>query len=1257
MNYRKSISFPAYLLRAVTLIALMLSAGTCPAATYESPSTPKSIRVVMDDNYPPYAFRDDRGLLKGIIVDQWGLWERKTGIHVEITGTDWAIAQRRMQAGEFDVIDTIFRNGNRDKIYDFTKPYADIPVPLFFHKDISGIRGPDDARGFMVAAKAGGNVIDVLRKYGVTNIVEYPSYEKIIEAARDGKVKVFTVDRPPAFYYLNKMGIQNDFRVTKSLYHGEFHRAVLKGHTDLLAAVEHGFASIGKADYEAIDKRWMGSSISSVPYLRYLFYGTGVVSTLVLLLVGWLWILRRAVSSKTRELVESEQHHRSILKMAMDGIWLVDTEGRLLEVNGSYCRMSGYSEQELLGMRISDLEAAENADEAAAHIRRVMEFGEDRFESRHRSKDGAIYEVEISVQFRPVKGGQLVVFIHDITERKLRENATRQADILLQLANTHTDLHACMSALTASLQGWSGCEAVGIRLRDGSAFPYFETRGFPFEGGQVEQRLCNGPDGKLPRGEADCMCGEILGGRFDPVLPFFTVRGSFWSNNSSVQLAGTAQSERQARSRNRCTFEGYESVALIPMHAGGQIVGMMQFNDHRKYRFTPAVIDILEGMADNVALTLVRRQIEDELYKSENHFRTLVDTIPDLIWLKDAEGVYLSCNAMFESFFGAKQADIVGKTDYDFVAREIADFFREHDRKAMAADHPSSNEEWVTFAADGHRALLYTTKTPMKDAGGRLIGVLGIGRDITELKLAVEAVSESENRLRNALEGTNDGLWDVQFNSGKTYLSPRSCEILGYAENEINEVIEAWSDLVHPDDLQVTQERLRAHIGGRATIFEVEQRLRTKSGDWKWIHTRGKVVERDKDGAPLRITGTHSDITDKKILEFQLHQAQKMESVGQLAGGVAHDFNNMLGVIIGYSELALMSLAPSQPVYASLIEIRSAAERSADLTRQLLAFARKQTIAPKVIDLNDTVTGMLKMLQRLIGERINLNWHPAPGIWMIKVDPSQVDQILANLCVNARDAITDVGRITIRTENCSYETDHCTTHLAVDPGEYVRLVVSDDGSGMDEETKAHIFEPFYTTKGVGEGTGLGLATVYGIVKQNNGFISVDSELGLGTTFTVYLPRHAGESEQARTEAVAEHLPSGRETILLVEDEPTILMMTAMILERQGYQVFSAGTAGEAIRLFKEQTGRIHLLMSDVVMPDMNGLDLFTELQSINPRLICLFMSGYTADVIAPHGVLEEGVNFIQKPFSLLDLARKVRAVLDGDCGPATEIRI
>jgi CheY-like chemotaxis protein len=344
-----------------------------------------------------------------------------------------------------------------------------------------------------------------------------------------------------------------------------------------------------------------------------------------------------------------------------------------------------------------------------------------------------------------------------------------------------------------------------------------------------------------------------------------------------------------------------------------------------------------------------------------------------------------------------------------------------------------------------------------------------------------------------------------------------------------------------------------------------------------------------------------------------------------------------------------MHLAPTHRVCADLKEISKTAERSADLTRQLLTFARQQTIAPKVLDLNETVSGMLKMLQRLIGENLHLTWKPAADLWQTKIDPSQVDQILANLCVNARDAIEDTGRITIESDNCTIDTDYCTNHQDAVPGEYVRLSVSDDGTGMDKETLPHIFEPFYTTKEMGKGTGLGLATVYGAVKQNNGFINIYSEPGQGTTFSIYLPRDAtSKSSQSATEGPATPIPRGQETILLVEDEPAILNITSQMLENQGYIVLKAGTPGSAIKLVREHHGEIHLLMTDVIMPEMNGRDLAKNVHSINPGIKRLFMSGYTADVIAHHGVLDDDVHFIQKPFSLTNMAAMVREVLDSN---------
>jgi PAS domain S-box-containing protein len=407
--------------------------------------------------------------------------------------------------------------------------------------------------------------------------------------------------------------------------------------------------------------------------------------------------------------------------------------------------------------------------------------------------------------------------------------------------------------------------------------------------------------------------------------------------------------------------------------------------------------------------------------------------------------------------------------------------------------------------------------------------------------------------------------------------------------------------------------------------------------------------------APNQFACIFSDITERKQaeleknrLETQLQQAQKMESVGRLAGGVAHDFNNMLTVILGHAELALMKIDPTQPLFADMEQIHKSAERSASLTRQLLAFARKQVISPVDLDLNESVAGVLKMLQRLIGECIHLTWRPAANLWNVKMDPSQIDQILANLCVNARDSIVDVGDIIIETGNCSLDKEYCAQNLGFVPGDYLRLSVSDNGSGMDKETIEHIFEPFFTTKRMGEGTGLGLATVYGIVKQNNGFINVYSEPGCGTTFTIYLPRHEPNDGHVRSAGDSRQVSRGHETILLVEDEPAILKLTTEILGIQGYTVMPTSVPAEAIRIASEHVGEIHMIMTDVVMPEMNGRDLAKKLQSLYPQLKCLFMSGYTADVIAHYGVLDEDVHFIQKPFSMRDLSIKVREILD--CG-------
>ena len=516
-----------------------------------------------------------------------------------------------------------------------------------------------------------------------------------------------------------------------------------------------------------------------------------------------------------------------------------------------------------------------------------------------------------------------------------------------------------------------------------------------------------------------------------------------------------------------------------------------------------------------------------------------------------------------------------------------------------------------------------------------------------ELYVTMQEVVE---RYRALFNQAGEGILIMSEEGTVIDVNESFCRMHGYSKEEILSM--NISDLDKNGGTEEVPERTELMKDGDSLVFEVEHCH--KNGHTFQLQVSATLIT---FGGKAVIQSFHHDITERMRaekerikLEAQLQQSQKMESVGRLAGGVAHDFNNLLTIISGYSQLGIGELDPSEPVHSYFIYIKNAADKSADLTRQLLAFARKQTIEPIVLDLNETVAGMLKILQRLIGEGIHLIWQPAPKLWQVKVDPSQIDQILANLCINARDSIADIGSIIIETENIIIDEIFTARHPGITPGEFVRFSIRDNGCGMDKETQAQIFEPFFTTKDLGKGTGLGLAMVYGIVKQNNGFIDVYSEPGIGTTFTIYLPRHIREGDVAHVvpEVVTEFAARGKETVLLVEDELDILKMAAKILEKHGYSVLQANTPKDAICIAENHANEINLLITDVVMPEMNGRDLAHTLKTQHPHLKCIYMSGYTADVIAHHGVLAEGVNFIQKPFSLSVLTSKVRTVLDSE---------
>ncbi len=527
-------------------------------------------------------------------------------------------------------------------------------------------------------------------------------------------------------------------------------------------------------------------------------------------------------------------------------------------------------------------------------------------------------------------------------------------------------------------------------------------------------------------------------------------------------------------------------------------------------------------------------------------------------------------------------------------------------------------------------------------------------RELMSRRQAEEAAARLYQANELLLTSVAEGILGLDVRGRHTFVNPAAAAMLGYAPEEL--IGRPSHSVWHHTRADGTPNPVEEC----AILAVYRSGTAHRSADDLFWRKDGSSFPVQYTGTPMRDGGrvvgavvTFTDITElraseeaRRKLGEQLVQSQKMESVGRLAGGVAHDFNNMLGVIIGHAELALMHVGANTPLLEDLQEIRKAAERSAELTRQLLAFARKQTVVRRVLDLNETVDGMLRMLRRLIGEQIELVWRPGAGAAVVRMDPSQIDQILANLLVNGRDAIEGAGTITIETSSASLDAAHCATRPHLAPGEYVLLSVRDSGRGMDPGTMSNIFEPFFTTKDVGQGTGLGLATVYGIVKQNEGLIGVQSEKGVGTRFDIYLPRQAGCVTRGAMNPAQPPLARPHETILLVEDERAILEMTTLMLRGLGYHVLPASTADEAMELAVRSASELSLLVTDVVMPATNGRELATNLLSLYPGLKLLYMSGYTSNILAHHGVAEEGGRFLQKPFSLNELALKVREALE-----------
>jgi two-component system cell cycle sensor histidine kinase/response regulator CckA len=668
-----------------------------------------------------------------------------------------------------------------------------------------------------------------------------------------------------------------------------------------------------------------------------------------------------------------------------------------------------------------------------------------------------------------------------------------------------------------------------------------------------------------------------------------------------------------------------------------------------------SIRNIGERRAARQALQRAHDELEErvkartaELDAQQEFLRAVVDTSPHAIFVKDSQGYFTLVNRAVERAYGKSAAEILGKTEADLNGyhHEIQTFVQDDKEVIETLRAKFIPEEQLTNSRTGETRLFQTIKVPLVMPGTEAVHILGVATDITDHKRSEQVLRETEERYRLLFESNPQAMW-VYDRETLVFLAVNEAAIFHYGYSRDEFLSLTIKDIRAPEDVPVLLDNLSNENGINP------------AGAWKHRKKDGTTIDVEIISHPLVFAGRDAklvlakDITERKRAEAalketeeQLRQSQKLEGVGQLAGGIAHDFNNLLTVITGFSSLAMRGLQPEDPLLSNLEEIKKAGDRAASLTRQLLAFSRRQVLQPKILNLDSVVSEMEKMLRRLIGENIDLRAVLEPNLGSVKADPGQIEQIILNLAVNARDSMPAGGKLTIETDNVYLDEDYVRNHVGTEAGPHVMLAVSDTGSGMDPKTQARIFEPFFTTKELGKGTGLGLSTVYGIVKQSGGNIWVYSEVGRGTTFKIYLPRVDEGAQQYKRGSQLAEVFQGTETILLIEDEEMLRKLAQQTLTMYGYRVLDAANGESAVSLFEQHQGQIDLVLTDVIMPGLSGREVVDRLLKVRPELRVLFMSGYTDDAIVHQGVLDEAANFIQKPFAPDSLARKVREVLN-----------
>ena len=943
---------------------------------------------------------------------------------------------------------------------------------------------------------------------------------------------------------------------------------------------------------------------------------------------------------------ESEKKFRDLYDNAPLGYHEYNLQGQITKVNQTDLEMLGYTAEEMIGQPIwkFNVGGEEVREQVLAKLAGTSPPGRN-LERTYRRKDGTTFPVLIQDRLildekSHIRGIRCT--IQDIT-------GIKQAEESLQRSEERAKRIAQENVVMAEIG-----RIISSTLNINDVYQRFAEKVLtliPFD--RIAIRTINAKD--LTVTNAYSAGVNVEGLRLGDT---FSLAGSAAEECRRTQSGFLFEPKSVAEVAGRFpqllpTFKaGLRSMIFVPLISKDQVIGILSLQastpntyGEKDLRLAERIGNQIAGAIANAQLFTERERAEKALRESEQHYRTLAESAEDTIFILDHQGCFQYMNHFGASRAGDRTENIVGKRLTKVFPTDVAEKQMLALRMVLESGKPSFHEIQIGTEAWSDVRLI-----PISAQSGQVGSVMGIARDITERKRSEETLRRSEEKFQKLFNEAPVGYMELDAEGCIAQVNQTELTMLGYtADDLLGQPV--WNFVVEE---QSAREKVKAKLSGLLQCGKAfERNYKRKDGTALPVVIEDALI-RDADG---KITGIHSALRDvsehKRVekemadLQEQLRQSQKIEAIGRLAGGVAHDFNNLLTVIKGYSQLSLLDLKENNPLWENIQEIQKATQRATDLTRQLLAFSRRQILDPKVLDLNSLLRDTEKMLRRMIGEDIELITLLSEDLGRVKIDPGQMEQVILNLAVNARDAMPSGGKLTIETANVESDEGYALTHLGVIPGRYVRLSVSDTGVGMSREVQEKAFDPFFTTKEKGKGTGLGLSTVHGIVTQSGGKIWVYSEPGHGTTFKIYFPTIEGELDTLRGKEDTESLPGGNETVLLVEDDPSVRDLANRLLKQQGYRVLEAANGEEALSLARENTTeKIHLLLTDVVLPQMGGKELADRLKISQPDLKVLYTSGYTDYAIVHHGVLNSGTHFLQKPFSLKTLSQKVRGALD-----------